>query len=95
MKNEMSVSGIKETKTLKIKYEILKKEGYKLEYGDKTEHYVDVYFSKKVDDVTSISIQITETKVTKRIRGTNYEDKVEALTVKEVLGITEIIKQVC
>ena len=91
----MSVSGIKETKTLKIKYEILKKEGYKLEYGDKTEHYVDVYFSKKVDDVTSISIQITETKVTKRIRGTNYEDKVEALTVKEVLGITEIIKQVC
>lgn len=75
----------------KVKYPILKKEGYKLSYGEKTKDYVDVFLIKKIDDVISVTIHITERKVVKRYEGSDY--KVEGMTVREVLGVAEILKE--
>lgn len=79
---------------IKIKYPLLKKEGYKLSYGTKIEDYVDIFFTKKVDDATNLTIFVNEKKVVKRYEGANYNN-IEALTCKEILAVAEIISQIC
>lgn len=91
----MDKGKVMETKSLKINYSILKKEGYKLEYGSKTPEYVDVFFSKKMDDITKATIFINEKKIVKRLEGSNYDNNnFEAFTWKEIEGINQIIKQI-
>lgn len=80
---------------MKIKYPLLKKEGYKLSYGTKTKDYIDIFFTKKVDDATNLTIFINEKKVVKRFEGANYNNNIEALTCKEILAVAEIISQIC
>lgn len=87
---------ITQVSDIKIKYPLLKKEGYKLSYGTKTEDYVDIFFTKKVDDATNLTIFINEKKVVKRFEGGNYNNNnIEALTCKEILAVAEIITQIC
>lgn len=88
------MENVKVTSKIKIDYSILKKEGYKLDYGTKTPEYVDIYFVKKLDDLTNATILINEKRVVKRIEGSNYNDRcIEALSWKEIQGINQIIKQ--
>lgn len=86
---------IKETKKVKINYDILKKEGYKLSYGEKNQDYIDIFLVKKVDDSSNMTIHISEKRVTKRFEGSNYNNNTESLTLKEVQGIAKIISQIC
>lgn len=84
-----------ETKSLKIKYDKLKKLGYKLSYGSKTENYIDISFVKVVDSVT-FTIYISEKETVKRISTSNYDNSgIEPFTNKELLAVAEIIKEVC
>lgn len=89
------IEEVQKLKNFKVKYPILKKDGYKLEYSDKSENYLDIFLSKKVDDVISIKIHMTEKRITKRIEspGSDY-NKLESFTHSEILGIAEIISQI-
>ena len=87
-------NAITDTRQVKIKYDLLKKEGYKLSYGEKTKDYVDIFLVKKVDDSSRMTIHISEKVVTKRFDGTNFNNNVESLTLKEVQGVAQIISQI-
>ena len=88
--------GIIETKKLKIKYDLLKKEGYKLNYGEKTKDFIDIFFVKELEDGIRFTLHISEKRATKRIfTSSNNSDNIEALTLKEVQGIAQIISQIC
>lgn len=91
----MMIEEVQKLKKIKVKYPILKKDGYKLEYSEKSENYLDIFLSKKVDEVISIKIHITENKIIKRIEspGSDYNN-LESFTHSEVLGIAEIISQI-
>lgn len=83
-----------ERKEFKLKYPILKKEGYVLEYGSKEKDYLDIYLKKKIDDVSSFSLRIYEGVIMKKLVSSGtYDDKIQPLTWKEIKGINEIISQ--
>ena len=80
--------------TLKIKYDKLKKAGYKLDYGSKSEEYIDIYFVKKLDENISTTISINEKTVTKRLHGGSFDNSgIEPLTCEEIIGIADILSQ--
>lgn len=90
MPKEDVVDKVVQRKEIKLKYPILKKEGYVLDYGSIEKGYVDVYLVKELDDATNMTIHISEKRITKRI---DYDD-VKPLTWNEIKGINEILSQI-
>ena len=85
MKGLKIMNDINKSEKLKIKYPILKKEGYKLNYADKYNEYIDIYFIKKVDEATSLTISINEKYVSKRIDN----ETAQGFTKNEIKGIKD------
>lgn len=71
---------------IKLKYPKLKRLGYKLCYGDKSDKYLDLFFERESED-GNFEMRITEKYIYKRMRG--VEDNLP-LTLKEVVAVAEI-----